>query len=186
MALKAIAPKLIRKTDVGAGRLDVNGPAAVERAAREVLDAAASAGHVPDGVVVQRMAVPGTELLVGITGDPRFGPLVAAGAGGGTAELFGDVQVRLAPVGRHEAGAMLRALRTFPLLEGFAGRPRADIAAVEQVVLRIGALAAAHPEVAELDCNPVVAGPAGAVVVDARARVESPPPQAPYAALGRF
>jgi acyl-CoA synthetase (NDP forming) len=167
-------------------RLDVHGPTAVERAAQDVLDAAESAGHPADGVLVQRMAAAGTELLVGITGDPRFGPLVAVGAGGATAELFGDVQVRLAPVGAREAGAMLRALRTFPLLEGFAGRPRADVAAVEQVVLRIGALAAAHPEVAELDCNPVVAGAAGAIVVDARARLEPPTAQAPYAAVGWF
>ena len=186
VALKAIAPGLVRKSDVGAVRLELHGPAAVERAAQDVLGAAESAGRVPDGVLVQRMAQPGTELLVGITGDPRFGPLVAVGAGGATAELFGDVQVRLAPVGVREAGAMLRGLRTFPLLEGFAGRPPADLAAVEDAVLRIGALAAAHPEVAELDCNPVVAGPAGASVVDGRLRLEPPPPQAPYAAVGRF
>ena len=80
---------------------------------------------------------------------------------------------------------MLRGLRTFPLLEGFRGRPRADLRAIEDVVLRIGGLAAGHPEVAELDCNPVVAGPSGAVVVDARLRLEPPPPTAPYAAVGR-
>jgi acyl-CoA synthetase (NDP forming)/GNAT superfamily N-acetyltransferase len=186
VALKAIAPELARKSDVGAVRLGVHGPTAVERAAQAVLDAAESTGHVPHGILVQRMAEPGTELLVGITGDPRFGPLVAVGAGGATAELVGDVQIRLAPVGPREAGAMLRALRTFPLLEGFAGRPRADVAAVEQVVLRVGALADAHPEVAELDCNPVVAGPGGALVVDARARLGPAPPQAPYAAVGRY
>ena len=186
VALKAIAAGLVRKSDVGAVRLDLHGLTAVERAAQDVLGAAESAGHVPEGVLVQRMAEAGTELLVGITGDPRFGPLVAVGAGGATAELFGAVQVRLAPVGPREAGAMLRGLRTFPLLEGFAGHPPADLGAVEDAVLRIGALAAAHPEVAELDCNPVVAGPAGAVVVDARARLEPAPPQAPYAAVGRF
>jgi acyl-CoA synthetase (NDP forming)/GNAT superfamily N-acetyltransferase len=186
VAVKAIAPGLVRKYDIGAVRLELQGHTAVERAAQDVLAAAESAGHVPEGVLVQRMAQPGTELLVGITGDPRFGPLVAVGAGGATAELFGDVQVRLAPVGAREAGAMLRGLRTFPLLEGFAGRPPADLAAVEDTVLRIGVLAAAHPEVAELDCNPLMAGPTGAVVVDARARLEPPPPAAPYAAIGRF
>lgn len=80
---------------------------------------------------------------------------------------------------------MLRGLRTFPLLDGFRGRPPADLGAIEDVVLRVAALAAAHAEVAELDCNPVVAGPTGAVVVDARLRLEPPPPTAPYAAVER-
>ena len=185
VAVKALAPGLLHKSDIAAVRLDLSGPTAVERGARQVLAAARDAGHAPDGVLVQRMADPGTELLVGVAGDPRFGSLVAVGAGGATAELVGDVQVRLAPVGRREAGAMLRGLRTFPLLEGFRGRPRADLRAIEDIVLRIGGLAAGHPEVAELDCNPVVAGPAGAVVVGARLRLEPPPPAAPYAAVGR-
>ena len=127
----------------------------------------------------------GTELLLGIAGDPRFGPLVVVGAGGATGQLVGDVQVRLAPVGAREAEAMVAGLRTFPLLDGFRGRPRADLAAVHDAVLRIGVLAAAHPEIAELDCDPVVAGPAGAMVVDARVRLEPPPEARPYAALGR-
>ena len=186
VAVKAIAPGLVRKSDIGGVRLGLQGPTAVERGAQDVLVAAESAGHMADGVLVQRMAETGTELLIGVTGDPRFGPLVAVGAGGATAELFGDVQVRLAPLGPREAAEMLRGLRTFPLLEGFGGRPPADLAAVEDAVLRIGALAAAHPAVAELDCNPVVAGPGGAVVVAARVRLEPPPPRAPYAAVGRF
>jgi acyl-CoA synthetase (NDP forming)/GNAT superfamily N-acetyltransferase len=186
VAVKVLAPGSVRKSDIAGVLLDLRGPVAVERAARGVLTAARAAGHVPDGVLVQRMAEAGTELLVGVAADPRLGPLVAVGAGGATAELVGDVQVRLAPVGPREAGAMLRALRTFPLLDGFRGRPPADLAAVEDVVLRIGALAAAHPDVAELDCNPVVAGPGGAAVVDARVRLQPPPPPAPYAAVGRF
>jgi hypothetical protein len=74
-------------------------------------------------------------------------------------------------------------LRCFPLLDGFRGRPVADTAAVENLIVRIGALAAAHPAVAELDCNPVIAGPGGAVVVDARIRVQEPPPSRPFGAL---
>ena len=76
----------------------------------------------------------------------------------------------------------MRGLRTFPLLDGFRGRPPADLGAIEDMVLRVAALAAAH---AELDCNPVVAGPTGAVVVDARLRLEPPLPTAPYAAVER-
>ena len=86
---------------------------------------------------------------------------MVVGAGGATGQLVGDVQVRLAPIGAREAEAMVAGLRTFPLLDGFRGRPRADLAAVHDAVLRVGVLAAAHPEVAELDCDPVVAGPGG-------------------------
>ena len=131
------------------------------------------------------MAPAGVELIVGVVGDPRFGPLVAVGAGGTTAELIGDVQVRLAPVGPREAAAMLRELRTFPLLDGFRGAPRVDVGAVENIVERVAALAAAHPEIAELDCNPVVAGPEGAVIVDARIRLAPAPARAPVGALNR-
>jgi acyl-CoA synthetase (NDP forming) len=131
------------------------------------------------------MAPPGPELIVGVVGDPRFGPLVAVGAGGTTAELIGDVQVRLAPVGPLEAAGMLRELRTFPLLDGFRGATPADVGAVEEIVTRVAALAASHPEIAELDCNPVVAGTDGAVVVDARIRLAPAPLRPPVGALNR-
>lgn len=144
-----------------------------------------AAGVAPEGFLVQRMASPGPELIVGVVGDPRFGPLVAVGAGGTTAELIGDVQVRLAPVGPREAAAMLRELRTFPLLDGFRGAPLADAGAVEDIVQQVAALAAAHPEIAELDCNPVVAGPNGAVIVDARIRLAPAPARPPAGAVNR-
>jgi acyl-CoA synthetase (NDP forming) len=184
VALKAIAPGLVHKSDVGGVRLGVPGPD-VERAARELGDAVRAAGHEPEGFLVQEMAPGGAELLVGVVGDPAFGPLVAAGSGGETAELVGDVQVRLAPLGRREAAEMLRALRTFPLLDGFRGRPRADVAAVEDVLVRVSRLAADHPAIAELDCNPLIVGSSGALVVDARVRLEAPPQHRPVGALDR-
>jgi acyl-CoA synthetase (NDP forming) len=164
VALKAIAPELLHKSDIGAVRLGLRGASAVASAAEEIADAVRSAGHRLDGYLVQRMAPDGTELILGVVGDAAFGPLVAVGAGGTAAELIRDIQVRLAPVGRREA-AVIRALRTFPLLDGYRGHRRADPAALEDAVVRLGALAAAHPEIAELDCNPVIAGPDGAVVV---------------------
>ncbi len=157
--------------------------AGAERAARELRSSLEAAGVCPEGFLVQRMAPAGAELIVGVVGDPRFGPLVAVGAGGTTAELIGDVQVRLAPVGPREAAAMLRELRTFPLLDGFRGAPRADVGAVEKIVERVAALAAAHPEIVELDCNPVIAGADGAVIVDARIRLAPAPARPPVGAL---
>ena len=131
------------------------------------------------------MAPAGTELVVGAVGDPAFGPLVACGAAGAAVELLGDVQVRLAPLGAGEAEGMLRDLRTFPLLEGYRGRPPADLDSLRDLVLRVGALAATHPAVAELDLDPVVATPEGSLVVDARVRLEAPGPAAPFPSLNR-
>jgi acetyl coenzyme A synthetase (ADP forming)-like protein len=185
VALKAIVPGLLRKRDVDAVHLGLHGASAVARAARELQSSLESAGHRVDGFLVQAMAPPGFELLVGVVSDPRFGPVVACGAGGTAVELLGDVQVRLAPVAALEAAQMIRGLRTFPLLDGFHGAPLADLAALEDVIVRVGALAAAHPEIAELDLDPVIASPTGAAVVDARVRVERPAHRPPYPAIGR-
>ena len=174
VALKAVAPGLVHKSDAGAVRLGLDGPTAVTRAAREMSARLAAAGTPVEGFHVQQMAPPGTELIVGAVRDPAFGPLVACGAGGVAVELLGDVQVRLAPLGPRAADGMLQGLKTFPLLNGYRGRTPADLDAVRELVLRVGALAAAHPAVAELDLNPVIATPEGALVVDARVRLEAP------------
>ncbi|MGH2941630.1 MAG: GNAT family N-acetyltransferase [Solirubrobacteraceae bacterium] len=174
VALKAIVPGLLHRSEAGAVRLKLDGAAQVFRAAGEIEVALAAAGSRVDGFVVQQMAPEGVEMLVGVVGDERFGPIVARAAGGTAVELLGDVQVRLAPVAGVEAAAMLRGLRTFPLLDGYRGAPRADVRALEDIVVRAAALAAAHPEIAELDLNPVVASPSGALIVDARVRVERP------------
>jgi acetate---CoA ligase (ADP-forming) len=179
VALKAIVPGLLHKRDAGAVRLGLHGASAVTRAARELRQSLGA-----ERFLVPAMAPPGVEMLVGVVGDARFGPVVACAAGGTAVELLGDVQVRLAPVTPAEASEMLRGLRTFPLLDGYRGAPRAAVAALEDVVVRIGALAAAHPTVAELDLNPVVVSPGGAVAVDARVRVAPVAPPPPFPALG--
>ena len=185
VALKAIVPGLLHKHDAGAVRLGLRGAGAVARAARELRSSLRADGHDLDGFVVQEMAPRGVEMLVGVVSDPQLGPVVACGAGGTALELLGDVQVRLAPVAPIEATGMIRALRTFPLLDGFRGAPRADVPALEDIVVRIGWLAANHPEIAELDLNPVVVAPTGAMAVDARVRVERPARRLPYPAVGR-
>jgi acyl-CoA synthetase (NDP forming) len=185
VALKAIVPGLLHKRDADAVRLGLHGATPVTRAARELRSALEADGHPVDGFLVQAMAPAGVEMLVGVVADARFGPVVACGAGGTAVELLGDVQVRLAPVATAEAAEMIHGLRTFPLLDGFRGAPPVDLAALEDIVVRVGALAAAHPEIAELDLNPVIASPTGAVVVDARVRVERPAHRPPYPAIGR-
>jgi acyl-CoA synthetase (NDP forming) len=179
VALKAVAPGLVHKTEAGGVRLGLRGPSAVRRAARAMRDAVVGAGHPPPSFLVQRMAGAGVEMLVGVVHDEQFGPVVACGAGGTAVELVHDVAVRITPLTVRDAHDMPRSLRTFPLLDGYRGAAKADVAALEDVLLRVSALVSAHPQIAELECNPVVVTPNGATIVDIRARVHPVPAAAP-------
>ncbi len=180
VALKGIAPGVVHKAQAGAVRLGLTGPTAVRRAAADVARTLTAAGTPPHGFLVQRMAVAGAEMLVGVLAEERFGPVVVCGAGGGTAEVLGDIAVRLAPLTTVEVHEMIAGLRSMALLE----RARADVDALADVVVRVAALADAHPTIAELDCNPVMAGPDGAPVVDARVRVAPLAAQSVFPAVG--
>jgi acetate---CoA ligase (ADP-forming) len=122
------------------------------------------------------------EMLVGVVNDRLFGPVVACGAGGTTAELIKDIAVRITPLSDRDADEMVRSLKTFPLLDGYRGAAKADVAALEDVMLRISVMVEGHAEIAELDCNPVLVGQDGAIVVDARVRLEMPLPRRPIGA----
>src|SRR6266568_409011 len=185
VALKAVAPGLLHKTEAGAVRLGLRGRSAVTRAAASLTRALEAAGQRPEGFLLQPMVAGVAELLVGVVHEPTFGPVVAVGAGGTSAELLGDVTVRLAPLTDRDASEALRQLKTFALLDGWRGSPTADQTALQDLLLRVGLLADNHPEIAELDCNPVIAGPDGATIVDVRIRVELPPPSLPLSARRR-
>ncbi|MGZ4138149.1 MAG: acetate--CoA ligase family protein, partial [Actinomycetota bacterium] len=138
-----------------------------------------------DGVMVCEMVTGGVEMLVGVAHDRLFGPVIACSAGGTAVELVRDVSVSITPITDRDAAEMVRSLKTYPLLTGFRGAPPADVPALENVLLRVGALVEAHPAIAEMDCNPVMVLPEGACVVDARIRVEDTPPDRPLAARGK-
>jgi acyl-CoA synthetase (NDP forming) len=120
---------------------------------------------------VQHMVPSGVELLVGIHHDETFGPLVVIGAGGFTAELERDSALLVPPFTDVDVEEAVRALRCSPLLFGYRHTPRADVDALHDLVLRIGRLAIDVPEIAELDCNPVIVSTTDAVVVDAKVRL---------------
>jgi acetate---CoA ligase (ADP-forming) len=185
VALKAVAPRLVHKTEAGAVRLGLAGADAVRAAAAEMAAAVAAEGYALDGFLVQRMVGEGVELLVGVVHDASFGPVIACGAGGTAVELLKDVAVRITPLTDLDAAEMVRSLATYPLLDGYRGAPRADVAALADLLLRVSALVEAHPTIAELDCNPVKVLPDGVVVVDARVRVEPAAPPLPLAARRR-
>ena len=178
MALKAIAPGVLHKSDLGLVRLHLSRPAAVKTAAESMAQSLRTA----TGFLAQRMAPPGVEMLVGVIHDPVFGPTIACGAGGTLVEMLKDVSVRLSPLTRTDASDMLRELRSSPLLNGYRGAPPCDIGSLEDLLLRVAALAEDHPQIAELDCNPVIVTASGAVVVDARVRVEAATPPRPLGA----
>jgi acetate---CoA ligase (ADP-forming) len=183
VVVKAIAPGLLHKSDAGAVRLHLVGYEATLAAAHAMANAVERSVGVPvSGFLVQRMAAPGVEMLVGMVNDPQFGPTVACGAGGALVEIMNDVAIRLNPLTRSEAHAMLRDLRSFRLLQGYRGSRAGDVDALEEVLLRVSALAENHPRIAEMDCNPVIVSATGAVVVDARIRVADVPPAPPLGA----
>jgi acetyl coenzyme A synthetase (ADP forming)-like protein len=183
VALKASASGLVHKKDAGGVALNLEDADEVRAAAREIEAAVGRQGHVLDALVVQPMSPSGVELIVGVVNDPSFGPVLACGAGGTTAELIKDIAVRITPVTDLDAREMLRSLRTFPLLDGYHGAPACDTDAVEDVISRVSAMVEEHPELVELDLNPLIVRPQGVTVVDARVRVEVPPPAVPVPSL---
>jgi acetyl coenzyme A synthetase (ADP forming)-like protein len=182
VALKAMGPDIVHKTEVGAVRLGLEGAAAVRAAAKEMADRIEAGGMSVEGFLLQEMVRGGVEMLVGVAHDRLFGPVVACSAGGTAVELVRDVAVGVAPITDLDASEMVRSLKMFPLLDGFRGAPKADVAALEEVILRVSALVDAHAAIAEMDCNPVMVLPNRALVVDARVRVEEAPPLKPLAA----
>jgi acyl-CoA synthetase (NDP forming) len=181
VALKAIAAGVLHKSDAGAVRLHLRGANQVERAAAEMADALDQADHHVSAFQIQPIVPEGVEMLVGVVQDQHFGPVLACGAGGTATELLKDVSVRITPITKGDADRMVRSLKTFPRLDGYRGAARADVPALEDVLLRVSALVEAHPEVAEMDLNPLVVHTTGAIVVDARIRLE---PRAPRPPIG--
>ncbi|GAB2689314.1 acetate--CoA ligase family protein [Nocardia thraciensis] len=168
-AVKVVSPQVVHKSEAGGVRLGVvAGDAAAQ--ARALTDAVRRAvpGARIDGMIVMPMAPRGIELLIGATRDPIFGPVVAFGSGGVLVEALADVTFRAAPFTELEAHEMIRETIASRLLDGYRHLPPVDRTALARFLVRIGDLVAAHPEIAELDLNPVIAAGAGIVLVDVR------------------
>ncbi len=172
VVMKISSPDILHKSDIGGVRVGLSDSTAV-RDSYELIEYRARK-YSPQarvwGMLVQEMVRKGREMLVGVSRDPQFGPLVAVGMGGIYVEVLRDVALRLAPISKQEVSEQIRSIRTFPLLRGVRGEPPADIAAIEEVVLRISQLVTDFPEIVEMDINPLVVHNQGegAIVVDAR------------------
>jgi len=173
VALKLRSPDITHKTEVGGVRLGLGSAGEVAEAATAMLASVRAAR--PDarleGVLVQRMAPPGKELLLGMIRDPQFGPLVVVGFGGIYVEVLKDTAVRLCPLAAREAHEMLGELRMAPLLKGVRGEPSVDLDALAETICRFAQLAADTADLAEIELNPLVAASRGVMAVDARARI---------------
>jgi acetate---CoA ligase (ADP-forming) len=173
VVVKAIAPGLLHKSDVGGVALGLSDAAAVRAAVDTMRTKLRVAGHTLDGLLVQKQIEGGVEALVGVTLDPSLGPVLVAGLGGVQVELVRDVAFRITPVSDIDATEMVASLRAAKLLYGFRGSPPVDREALLDVIQRISALVEAFPELVELELNPLVVLPndQGAVAVDARMRL---------------
>ncbi len=180
VALKAVGPEIVHKSELGAVRLGLADGDEVAAAAAAIDSSLAAGGVAREAFLVEPMVSGEVELLVGIATDPVFGPVLAVGAGGTAAELRHDLAVRVCPLSAEDPAALLSSLAMTPLLHGYRGSEQVDLAALEALVLAVGAIAEKHSSVAELDLNPVLAGPEGAVAVDARVRVQDPAPPRPW------
>lgn len=187
VVLKAIAPGLVHKTEAGAVAVGLHGAAEIRSAAERMSKRVKDAGFTLAGFIIQEMAEPGIEMLVGVTNDLLFGPIVACGAGGVLVELLKDVSVRVTPITDVDAREMVTALKTYPRLNGYRGGPKYDAAALENVIMRVGRMVEDIPEVAELDLNPVIVHEHGKgySIVDARVRISEPSAVIPFGAKRR-
>jgi acetyl coenzyme A synthetase (ADP forming)-like protein len=179
IVMKVHSPDVLHKTDVQGVRLNLK---TEQEAARAFDEIRASLAHFNpnarfQGVTVERMIQGGVETIAGVTRDPTFGPIVLFGLGGVAAELLRDVSVRVAPLTDRDAEEMVRDIHGFPLLDGYRGAPKANVASVVELLHRISRLASEQEEVAEMDLNPVLVfhGDAPCVALDARVRLVAVP-----------
>lgn len=178
VAVKLASHQIVHKTEIGGVRLYLANEEAVRKAFDSMRTRLAETNQLDamEGVLVQPMLTAGVEVMIGVTDDPLFGPLIAFGLGGIHVEIFGDVQFRITPLTDRDAAEMIRGIKAYRLLTGYRGHPPADLEALEETLLRVSRLVEEIPEISELDLNPIFALPPGqgCRIVDARIRVRPP------------
>jgi acyl-CoA synthetase (NDP forming) len=174
VVLKADVRGLLHKTDAGAIQLDLHTELEIKRAWRLLTGKFGSRLHQ---VLLQPMITGGTEVILGVAQEPVFGPLIIFGLGGVATDVMADHMARLVPLTDTDADELIHSIRSAPLLLGHRGSPPADLAALQEMLLRVSRLADDLPEVAELDLNPVIARPDGVFAVDARIRLAPAEPR---------
>ncbi len=174
VVLKIASPDITHKSDAGGIELGLKTSKQVGKAYDDIL-AATSQKHpqaVIYGVSVQKMLRPGVEVIIGMTKDAQFGPVLMFGLGGILVEILKDVSFRIVPLGRRDAREMIKEIKGYPLLEGYRGQEPVDVSYLEELLLKVSQFVEKNPEIKELDINPIFAYGDGAVAVDARVILE--------------
>jgi acyl-CoA synthetase (NDP forming) len=174
VVLKVASADITHKTDAGGVKVGLKNKAEVRQAYREIMAVAREKfpGAKIDGVSVQAMARPGTEVIIGMYKDPQFGPVIMFGLGGIFVEFLKDVSFRIIPIVRRDAAEMIKEIKGYALLRGYRGQEPARLASLENMMLRVSALVEKNPGIKELDLNPIFAYKDSAVAVDARIVLE--------------
>ncbi len=174
IALKITSPDVVHKTDAGGVKLGLKTSRQVGKAYGDIM--ASVKQMYPkakiQGVAVQKMARPGVEVIIGMSKDAQFGPVLMFGLGGVLVEILKDVSFRIVPLTKRDAREMIREIKGYPLLEGYRGQEPVDVANLEELILKVSSFVEQTPEVKELDLNPIFAYKDGAIAVDARVILE--------------
>jgi acetyltransferase len=172
VAMKIMSPDIIHKFDAGGVILKIKSDEEARRAYETIIANARAykADAKIEGVLMEKMASKGIEVILGAFKDPKFGPMVMFGLGGTFVEVMKDVSFRLAPMWKLSAERMIKTTKSYKLLQGVRGNPPSDINAIRDCILRLSQLVATHPEIAELDINPLIVYPEGqgCAVADSR------------------
>ena len=170
VALKIASADVVHKTDAGGVQLGLNTEQEVDKAYEEIMKAIKTEYPQANiqGVSVQKMARTGVEVIIGMSKDVQFGPVIMFGLGGILVEILKDVSFRIVPLAQRDAREMIKEIKGYPLLEGYRGQEPVDVANLEKLILKVSDFAEKYPEVDELDLNPIFAYSDGAVAVDAR------------------
>jgi acetyltransferase len=170
VALKVSSPDIVHKSDAGGVQLNLDTPEAVEKAYGELLAKVKESFPQAriDGVLVNKMAPAGQEVIIGMNRDPQFGPIILFGLGGVLVEIFRDVALRHPPLSREDALEMIQQIKGYPVLAGYRGQQPVDMDALADCLLAVSQLAEENPQIVEIDLNPVFAYPQSALVADAR------------------
>lgn len=174
VVLKIVSPDVLHKTDAGGVKLGLDDEKAVGKAFDEIVSAIKKNEPSANihGVSVQNMARPGVEVIIGMSKDPQFGPVLMFGLGGILVEVLKDVSFRIVPLAKRDAREMIKEIKGYPILEGYRGQEPADVAVLEDYLLKVSDFVDGRPEIKELDINPIFAYSDGAVAVDARVILE--------------
>jgi acetate---CoA ligase (ADP-forming) len=179
VAMKILSPDIIHKFDAGGVKLKISSPAEAAAAFNEIIANVKEykADAEIKGIQIEKMARGGVEVILGASRDPHFGPICMFGLGGTFVEVMKDVTFRLAPMWEVSADIMINSIKSYKLLKGVRGMPPSDIDAIKDCLLRLSQMVSNHPEIAELDINPLIVYPEGegCVVADSRIKLTKTP-----------